>query len=91
MRLSVIAVALSAALLWGGAVFLVGLINAVAPPYGGAFLQLVASLYPGFHPGQGFGSVLIGTLWGLADGAIGGALFAWLYNLFARRFARERA
>lgn len=29
------------------------------------------------------GQVIIGTLWGLADGAIGGAVFAWLYNQFA--------
>ena len=25
---------------------------------------------------------IIGLLWGLADGAIGGAIFGWLYNRF---------
>ncbi len=36
-------------------------------------------LYPGYAPG-GFGSVIMGTLYALVDGAIGGAVFAWLYN-----------
>lgn len=89
MRLSIMAFAFSAALLWGGAVLLVAILNLLVPPYGGAFLQLVASIYPGYHPGAGAGSVLIGTLWGLVDAAIGGALFAWLYNLFVRRFSRN--
>ena len=38
---------------------------------------------PGYHPGTGFGSVLIGTLYALVDGAIGGAIFCGLYNRFA--------
>jgi hypothetical protein len=42
-------------------------------------------MYPGYEPGPGIGSVLTGTLYGLVDGAIGGAVFAWLYNLFARQ------
>lgn len=87
MRLSIIAFSLSAALLWGIAVLLVAIANRILPPYGGAFLQFVASLYPGYHPGAGLGSVVIGTLWGLVDGAIAGAVFAWLYNLFARKFS----
>jgi len=31
------------------------------------------------------GSVIIGTLYALLDGAIGGLVFAWLYNLCASR------
>jgi hypothetical protein len=30
---------------------------------------------------------LIGLAWGLADGLIGGAVFAWLYNQIAARFS----
>jgi hypothetical protein len=29
---------------------------------------------------------LAGLIWGLVDGAIGGAIFAWAHNLLARRF-----
>jgi len=32
---------------------------------------------------------LIGLAWGLADGFIGGAIFAWLYNFMATRFSKQ--
>jgi len=31
---------------------------------------------------------LIGLVWGFVDGLIGGAIFAWLYNLLAARFSK---
>jgi hypothetical protein len=31
------------------------------------------------------GSVVTGTIYALVDGAIGGAIFGWLYNLVAVR------
>lgn len=39
--------------------------------------------YLGFGPTLG-GSV-IGAVWGFLDGFVGGALFAWLYNLLGSR------
>ena len=80
MRLNVIALSVAAGLLWGAAVLVVGCANLVWPGYGVAFLELVASIYPGYHPGTGIGSVITGTLYGLIDGAIAGAIFGWLYN-----------
>jgi CBS domain-containing protein len=44
-----------------------------------------ASIYPGYHPGTGMGSVATGTLYALVDGAVGGAILAWLYNASASR------
>jgi hypothetical protein len=73
--------------LWGAAILVVGLANLVWPTYGRAFLDLAASVYPGYHAGFGLGSVVVGTLYGLVDGAIGGAVFAWLYNSLAGRRA----
>ena len=87
MRLNVIALGATTALLWGGAILLVGCANLIWPPYGRAFLDLVASVYPGYHVGPGAGSVVTGTLYGLVDGGAGGAVFGWLYNLLARRFS----
>jgi len=83
MRFSLKAVALTGALLWGGAIFLVGVLNLVAPNYGINFLQLTSSVYPGFHDSHTIGSVLMGTVDGLIDGAVGGLLFACLYNWFS--------
>lgn len=86
MRLNVMALAVAAGLFWGGAILLVAAANLTWPGYGQAFLELTASIYPGYQPGTGIGSIITGTLYGLADGAIGGAIFAWLYNLLARKF-----
>lgn len=78
---------MTAGILWGAAILVVGLANLVWPTYGRAFLDLAASVYPGYHAGFGLGSVVVGTLYGLVDGAIGGAVFAWLYNSLAGRRA----
>ena len=85
MKFNVTALALTAGLVWGAAILVVGSANVMWPGYGGAFLDLAASVYPGYHPGAAFGSVVTGTLYGLVDGAIGGAVFGWLYNLLSRR------
>lgn len=83
MTLSTKGLAWAMALLWGGAVLAVGLLNLVFPGYGVAFLDWIASFYPGYHGPGGFGSVVWATLYGLVDGAIAGWLLAWLYNAFA--------
>ena len=89
MRLNVIAFAVTCALVWGGVFLLVATGNAVWPNYGRAFLDLVASVYPGYKPGPSVGSIAVGTLYGVVDGAAGGALFGWLYNFLSRRFPSE--
>ena len=79
--------ALTCGVIWGAAILLVALGNLIAPPYGAAFLEVTASVYPGYHFAEdaGFGSVIIATLYGVLDGAIGGAIFAWVYNKFVRQ------
>jgi len=80
MKFNIGAFSLAVGLFWGGSILLVGAANLIWPGYGQAFLQLAASLYPGYRGGASLGQVIIGTLYGLVDGAIGGAIFAWLYN-----------
>ncbi len=82
MKLSIKALALSFAIIWGAVVLLVGVSHLIWPGYGTAFLEAVASVYPGYSVG-GFGSVILGTLYALLDGAIGGVILAWLYNKLA--------
>lgn len=91
MRFSIPALSLAAGLFWGGAILLVGGANLIWAGYGQAFLELVASIYPGYHPGPEFSQVVIGSTYGLVDGAIAGAIFAWLYNLLARAFPARSA
>lgn len=84
MKFNVKAMALTLALVWGVlAMLLTGVTNLIWPTYGRAFLEVMASVYPGYHAGISLGQVIVGTLYGLLDGAIAGAVFAWLYNRFA--------
>lgn len=85
MQLDIKAFAFAAGLLWGGMILVVGIANGVWPGYGQAFLDLAASVYPGYGAAGGFRSVVGGTLYGFFDGAIGGVLLAWPYNLIADR------
>lgn len=91
MLLNLKALALTAAVLWGGCFFLVSLSNLLWPSYGEVWLDLGASIYPGYNGPSGLGSVIVITLYALGDGAIAGAAFAWLYNAFTGRRARNTA
>ncbi len=92
MRLCVRSMALAGALMWGVlCMFPVGLGNLMWSGYGQALLDLAASFYPGYQATPSFGQVLIGTLYGLLDGALCGTLFAWLYNRFAAAQSRIHA
>jgi hypothetical protein len=79
MKLSVKSLAITAGIVWGGLIFLIGIASLISPGYGAAMLELAASLYPGYHVGS-IGSVFVGTLYAILDGVIVGAVFGWLYN-----------
>ena len=83
MKLSVKGLAIASAILWGGSILVVGILNLLIPGYGGAFLELCASIYPGFDHSGTLVSVLSGTGYALVDGAVCGAIFGWIYNFFA--------
>jgi len=85
MRCNVTALALTVGLFCAAAILIVAVANLIWPGYGRAFLDVAASIYPGYHPGSGVGSVITGTLYALVDGAIAGAVFGWLYNLLAHQ------
>ena len=87
MRFNVVALSITSGLLWGAAILIVASAHAIWPSYGGAFLELASSVYTGYEPGPGIGSIITGTLYGLVDGAIAGAIFGWLYNFIARKFS----
>jgi len=86
MRINVIALSVTAGLFWGAAILIVASAHSIWPSYGGAFLDLASSVYSGYDPAPAIGSIIIGTLYGLVDGAIAGAVFGWLYNFLSRKF-----
>jgi hypothetical protein len=90
MKLNIRALAFAIGILWGCAVFLVGIANLIWPGYGVAFLKLLASVYPGYHATGSFGDLIVGVFYALFDGVVGSLIFGWLYNSFVGRQGRER-
>ena len=84
MKFNTKALALTSGILWGLAMLLMGLANLIWGNYGQQFLQTMSSVYPGYHATRSVAEVVVGTLYGAVDGLIGGAVFAWLYNQFAK-------
>jgi hypothetical protein len=80
MRLSVKSLAITAGVLWGGCLLVVGLLNLASATYGASFLHGMSSVYPGFHASRTVLDVLVGTCYALLDGAVGGLIFGGLYN-----------
>lgn len=82
MKLNVKAFALTCGILWGlGLFFLTWWMIAFDGATGDR--TWIGRIYIGYHVNP-VGS-LIGLVWGLLDGFIGGVLFVWVYNLFVRR------
>ncbi len=82
MKLNVKAFAIAVALVWGLGIFM-GTWWIILFDGASSDMTSLGQIYRGFTITP-LGSV-IGMLWGLVDGLIGGAIFAWLYNLIAAR------
>ena len=84
MKLNIAAFALAFGILWGGGLFL-GTWWLILLGADAGIMSLLQTAYIGYSLSP-LGS-LVGLAWGFFDGAIGGAILAWLYNLFAERFS----
>jgi len=83
VKLSVRAFALTCGIIWGLGLFfitwwIIFFDGATGDP------TFISRIYRGYRI-SGTGSV-IGLVWAFFDGLIGGAIFAWVYNLIAVRF-----
>jgi hypothetical protein len=83
MNLNVKAFTVTVTVVWAGAVLLCGLANLVWNDYGSVFLQLAASIYPGYDGQPSLWSVIVGSLYAVVDGAFGGLVFVLIYNRLA--------
>ena len=84
MKLDIRSFAITCALVWGIGLFL-GTWWVIAFDGASADPALIGKVYRGYTLTP-MGSV-IGLIWGLGDGLIGGAIFACLYNLLTSRRA----
>jgi len=81
MKLSLKALSLSLGLVWAGAVFLTTLLS-IFTGYGEEFLNLIASLYPGYT--ISWAGSIIGLIYAFVDGFICALIFGLIYNSFIR-------
>ena len=89
IRFNIAALAVATGAFWGTAIMMVSVANLFWPDYGRMFLDLAGSMYPGYQPGGGAGSVIVGTLYGFLDGAFAGAVIGWMYNTLASAMRRR--
>ena len=82
MHFNTKALALTAGLIWGGALLFVGLANLVWSGYGQAFLNLMASVYPAYEGNASIGQVFLAALYG--RGRCGIRLWVALQSLCRR-------
>jgi len=82
MKLNVKAFALTCALLWGFGLFAITWWVILFEGASG-HPTTVGLIYRGYNI-SALGS-LIGLAWAFVDGLIGGAIFAWLYNLISEK------
>ena len=87
MKLNITAFAVTAALVWGLGIFALTWWIIVLDG-ASTEMTLIGKVYRGYTITP-LGSV-IGLVWALVDGFIGGAIFAWLYNLITVRLTSGR-
>lgn len=85
MKLNVKAFACASGLFWGFGVFLLTW-WIIAWEGATGETTLLGRIYLGYNLSPR-GS-MIGFLWALVDGGIGGAIFAWLYNFFLSKLTK---
>jgi len=83
MKLSLKAMIIAGALFKAVGFLFISLMNLALRPYGGAYLALLSSLYPGYDPINWPVAIIIGALYSLLAGALAGLVFGYFYNLFA--------
>jgi len=88
MKLNIKAFALTGGIMWGlGVFFVTWWIMLFDGPTGET--TFLGRMYRGYSISP-LGSI-VGLMWALADGAVGGAVFAWLYNIISARINRTKS
>ena len=71
---------MAAGIFYGLTIGLTGIANLIWSGYGSTFLQILASLYPGYNASGTIGDLIVGIVNALFDGAIMGLIFVCIYN-----------
>jgi hypothetical protein len=82
MKLQVSALGLACGLLWAIFLVLISLAVMFTPYWSADAVSWIGNFYLGYD--ITIGGIVIGAIWAFVDAFIGGALLAWLYNMFAK-------
>jgi hypothetical protein len=81
MKFNVAAAAIAGGVGFAIAIGASGILNMVFDGYGKAFLDMMASVYPGYKATGSVGDLVVGCFYAAVDGILAGGGFALLYNL----------
>ena len=81
MKFNIAAAAIAGGVGFSIALGLAGIINMFVDGYGSIFLEMMASVYPGYKASGTVGDLVIGCFYAATDGMIAGGGIALLYNL----------
>jgi hypothetical protein len=74
--------ALSFGILWSLGVLIMSMTALVTQSYMHNVVDFLSTIYLGYS--LNFSGIITGMIWGFFDAAIGGFVFAWLYNKLAK-------
>tara|TARA_B100001079_G_C16133171_1_gene392258 strand:- start:94 stop:348 length:255 start_codon:yes stop_codon:yes gene_type:complete len=80
-KLNTKAVSLALGIMWSLGVFVMSITALNTGSYLHNMVDFLSTVYLGFS--LSFGGIITGMIWGFLDAAIGGFIFAWLYNKLA--------
>ena len=81
MKFNIAAAAIAGGLGFAIALGSAGVLNMLVEGYGSAFLDMMASVYPGYKASGTAGDLVIGCFYAATEGIIAVGGFALLYNL----------
>ena len=81
MKINIAAAAIAGGVGFAIALGCAGILNMFVEGYGSVFLELLASIYPGYKASGTAGDLVIGCFYAATDGIIAGGGIALLYNL----------
>jgi len=81
-KLHAIGFGVALGILWSVSVLVMALIS-MNVDWGGEFVSWLGDLYIGYD--ASISGSFVGAAWGFLDGFVGGAVFAWIYNLITCR------
>jgi hypothetical protein len=81
-KLNTKAVALALGIMWSLGILSISLLVLFTTSYLHNMVDFLSTVYLGYS--LSFSGIITGMVWGFFDAAIGGFVFAWLYNKLAK-------